>query len=236
VLSKVRWQVSLDSVDSRSHDALRGKWKETMRGLALLREQGAAVTVLTVMSRANESGIDDVYDFCERIGARFCCTPMQPFGAGRDSGANRLSASEILEAMEAFGAQHSLDWRSVRRVFNTARHVQYSWGDRQTCCDLGKGVLSVSPDGTVYPCVHLHGSVPILGNILEAGIEDILLAGNRFRAGLAVDILPECRTCGYRYLCGGGCRAERILTGERDPEHCNLIRGVIERDLALLIS
>ena len=33
----------------------------------------------------------------------------------------------------------------------------------------------------------------------EAGIEDILLAGNRFRAGLAVDILPECRTCGYRY-------------------------------------
>jgi len=68
-----------------------------------------------------------------------------------------------------------------------------------------------------------------------AGIEEILLAGDRFRTGLAVDILPECEACGYRYLCGGGCRAERILMGKRDPEHCSLIRGIIERDLAMLV-
>lgn len=74
-------------------------------------------------------------------------------------------------------------------------------------CGAGRSTLSVGADGTVYPCHMLHDSSLAMGNIFYDDIESILKSpvADKFRR-LSVEDFDDCKDCGYRWVCGGGCR------------------------------
>ncbi len=74
-------------------------------------------------------------------------------------------------------------------------------------CGIGQN-LYVRPDGAAHPCYAWCGEETLIGNVVSDGVAAVLDSPEFTRlAGCTVDTVETCRTCGYRYLCGGACRA-----------------------------
>jgi uncharacterized protein len=74
-------------------------------------------------------------------------------------------------------------------------------------CGMGLN-LYVEPDGNSFPCYAFHQKTKILGNIIEQGLTSVVRSGLFTSLRKAtVDTNPKCKTCKFRYICGGACRA-----------------------------
>lgn len=87
-------------------------------------------------------------------------------------------------------------------------------------CEAGRSALIVDENGDYYPCQNMLPMNVWLGDV-EIGVHKELVEGNRSQF---VDDIWECRKCWARYLCGGGCQADR-RTYKWDfpddvPQHC----------------
>ena len=75
-------------------------------------------------------------------------------------------------------------------------------------CRAGIGYFTLAADCSVYPCHRLIGKDAFK---IEGGLKNISSAGNQWRAN--VDERPGCKDCAIRYLCGGGCKQEALISG-----------------------
>lgn len=76
---------------------------------------------------------------------------------------------------------------------------------RLSGCGSGCEYLSVTPDGSLYPCHQFAGKPDFLMGNVEQGIVRTDIR-DRFRK-CNVYSRPECRKCFARYYCSGGCSA-----------------------------
>ena len=93
-----------------------------------------------------------------------------------------------------------------------------------TTCGLGQN-LYLDPDGNAFSCYAYHRPHSWLGNVFEQGLGKVLESqGFRDLTQCTVDAIEKCRTCEFRYLCGGVCRAWGGETSQRDmsvaPPNC----------------
>lgn len=107
-------------------------------------------------------------------------------------------------------------------------------------CGAGRGMLSVSHDGKVYPCHMLHDDQFLLGSLLDDDLDSILLSKTREECtDLYIDTLDECPECALRYFCGGGCRARAYYTSgslyAKDP-YCTLMKSFYDYSLRRLLT
>lgn len=85
--------------------------------------------------------------------------------------------------------------------------------DARRSCEVGCKILSISADGTVYPCHMLHDSRLAMGNIFKEELTEILSSDiAKTCEELHVDHFDVCNKCTYRYICGGGCRARSFYS------------------------
>ena len=76
----------------------------------------------------------------------------------------------------------------------------------------------VDVNGDVYPCIYLVG-IPAYnsGNVLD-GTYPRAEALQRMADELHVDRRTGCKSCNWRYLCGGGCPVQQLITRGREGE------------------
>lgn len=88
-------------------------------------------------------------------------------------------------------------------------------------CGAGCRTIGVSSTGRVHPCHMLHSER------FSYDSTECMDAHRSYFEQTAIDVVDECRSCEYRYLCGGGCRARAFsLNGDyfdKDP-YCALIK------------
>lgn len=96
-------------------------------------------------------------------------------------------------------------------------------------CGAGVSVISISPDGSVFPCPRFTGEKEfLLGNILTGLNNDkrFIFLNN------SVDNRLDCQNCWARYVCGGGCfYMHWTATGDyqrNDTMWCEWTRQLIE--------
>jgi len=78
---------------------------------------------------------------------------------------------------------------------------------RLSGCGAGSEYLSVTPDGSLYPCHQFAGEEEFLLGNVKTGIDEKKLSLiDRFRS-LNVYTKKECSSCFCRYYCSGGCAA-----------------------------
>ncbi len=94
-------------------------------------------------------------------------------------------------------------------------------GGKVISCGMGKNIISIVPNGDIYPCPSLHYDEYKLGSINDR-IKKIISAGYVFNMEHNVENEhTACYSCKYKYFCGGGCRAEALAEGD--------INGLMER-------
>lgn len=80
-------------------------------------------------------------------------------------------------------------------------------------CGLAQNMISIDSKGDIYPCHILHDESLLLGNIFEKPLKLGNLNRNVIEhcTSANVDNIEGCKSCDYRYLCGGGCRGRAFL-------------------------
>lgn len=78
---------------------------------------------------------------------------------------------------------------------------------------MGDGEISISATGDVYPCQLLHDEKFYAGNIREKSIVEIYNTSKNLKycKDLTVNEIEGCKTCAFKYICGGACRARSFF-------------------------
>jgi len=112
----------------------------------------------------------------------------------------------------------------------------------QKTCGIGEE-LYIEPSGDVFPCYAYHKEHAKIGNAVQTSVAHIM-ASPAFLSycGHSVDTNAGCKTCEYRYLCGGLCKAWEGERAQYDldaaPTNCGVrkesVRRLYEAALAYL--
>lgn len=109
--------------------------------------------------------------------------------------------------------------------------VGYSWDS----CPLA-GNIHIISDGTIYPCEICCDEYFALGNIrkmtLQEALESPIMCKMHQNSRERINIIPECKECIWRHMCGGGCMVLSYLDTKEINHvdyYCNLRKYWFER-------
>ncbi|MDR6128756.1 radical SAM protein with 4Fe4S-binding SPASM domain [Sphingomonas sp. SORGH_AS802] len=226
--------ISLDSsTPEGGHDAIRGAGShaKAMQAVALLRAAGLERVHLNgVVTPSTLEGVEDILDFA-----------WNTMKAERVSLAG--SVINVRDTQQRWGAkQHVLSEEEFAQLENRQYDYHYSRGLAaapafRNQCGVGNGVVSVDPNGDVYPCQTLHEKEFLVGNAFSSDIKSVLdHSPDRDRTRRAtVDKIEECNVCPVRYICGSGCRSEAYTReGDflaRNKDMCPTFFAIAEKKL-----
>lgn len=195
--------ISMDSLDAQTNDKTRGpgSFSRIKAGLDHLIAAGhERIAVSPVMTKHNLGSLPLLIEFSKehpqvRVKTVDYCaykSPDNPYNSELE-----ISAEE---------RQHLND---ILKARNQSNFIMPSPLEFRDGCGMLRGEVSVDPFGWVFPCQSLHYEPFRLGNILDQDLGEILKSSiaNTLRESGHVDSIETCNECGYRYICGGGCRA-----------------------------
>ncbi|MCD4813392.1 TIGR04083 family peptide-modifying radical SAM enzyme [bacterium] len=201
--------VSVDG-DQKSHDARRGlgSYTAVVENLRHYRASTAGIPGAAQLSLAavladgseNNQAVQAVVRLAKQLKIeRTRVRPLLPLGRARHF--------EIQPTAKILG-QGMNSMQSLQEGIHITRN-----------CGLGQN-LYIASSGEVYPCYAHFNPADCLGTIHELGLAEIMLLP-RFKQWRAtqVDHDPVCKTCEYKYLCGGMCHA-----WDREKDGCQALK------------
>ena len=229
--SKHRFLVGL-SIDGtiHTHNAYRkdafgqNTFKEIMNTAHLLKKKKVEFNILTVVNNKTSRSIQKIYAFFKKYDYRYlqyipCLDPIdEPSGQRDYSLTPEIYGKFLCELFDLWYAD-LMHGRSVSiRTFDN--YISILQGFEPESCDM-KGICSVQQvieaDGSVYPCDFYVLDQYKLGNIYDLSFKDLhyTKVGQQF----IKESLPkktQCQTCEYAFLCRGGCKRHREMSGDKD--------------------
>ena len=195
--------VSLDGASADVHDAIQGPgaFRQALRGVQRLGAAGIDVGINVCLMKSNLQDVE------ANLFALVRSLPFQvsvQFGKFVDEGRGFDIRSESPTADEMARLLPIL-----AEKFLSSGWSPTSTSKRATC---GFGAsYSVYANGDVSPCLSPRY---IAGNILRENVEDVLERVSSNAARAHVDLMPLCRSCDLRYICGGKCHLAQLTQGQ----------------------
>ena len=225
-------QFSFDGVGY--HDWMRGvpgAEQAVLDALKRCQERGIPTSISMVVCRESVGSIRESVNLMASLGVRSMKVGnASPQGEWLHQPEHYLTQAELYDAFLRYiphffkdgmpltlGLEGFFDYdkdREETASFSDKSIPEESFGKALMCGHVRRGMY-VSPKGNILPCMSMVGG-PIeeqFPNMLETPLEDILdkkslyMDINNLRISDYMEHNPECRTCEYRTLCCGGCRA-----------------------------
>ncbi|MET3939126.1 radical SAM protein with 4Fe4S-binding SPASM domain [Paenibacillus sp. PvP094] len=190
--------ISLDSLKKEEHDANRGKgaWRLAMRAIELLLEAGGKLKINQTVTKNNLDAVEDIIDYARKTNSKLVVVPLAGLGRGKQNN-YELNYTQRLQYESTVMNKYHSQGLAVKQ-FNLQQH-----------CGHGLSEFSIDSRGNVYPCKLMHESSFLAGNIKDNDLAGIYNDSHVFKESRDrhVDNLPTCKSCSFKYMCGGGCRA-----------------------------
>lgn len=244
-------KVSFDGLGH--HDWLRnseGAEEDALRAIRLCVDNGFRVKAQTNVHRWNIDTMSATATLLDEIGVdemRIIRTTEVPRWNENAKGAT-LDLDEYYDKMLEFArtyiaASHQMDidiWQFLsvfpRNRAYRMRPVECKAGeyrDSIPVCRGNRGMIAVSANGNVFPCMQMSGYYEargdILGNVKADGLQPLIQSGRYLSevcatVGELAKVNSKCGSCTYFKHCAGGCRAIALtLTQDKmgiDPAKC----------------
>ncbi|TFG58790.1 MAG: anaerobic sulfatase maturase [Spirochaetales bacterium] len=207
-----------------------GTYTQVIRGLELLREAGAEVNVLTLVSAANADQPLKVFrHLVEDLGLRYLqfipCVEFSPEGLRPWS----ITAGQWGVFLNTVFDEWQVRWRRRVSVRNFDAVLHLLAEGRSVSCDHGtdcREYLVVEHNGDVYPCDFFVKPELKLGNILTHSWEEMRSSPLYAAFGaLKLAARAECAGCPYWKICAGDCVKHRGRDTAAAPEKSLLCAG-----------
>jgi radical SAM protein with 4Fe4S-binding SPASM domain len=213
-------QVSIDSASARRHNWLRGSEKAfdwAVKAIETLVQYDVRVCVSTTLSHYNYLELHDIADLASDLGASHYRARLM-IGNRRN---NRLQITKeqykqaVKVLLELRDYYKTMTVEQLHHWFLIDRAVPYCVDrDITIPCGAGLSKCSLTHDFRVTPCIAL---AHLFSSPIDKGIVEEWRNGKVFGQWRRIysSLRGKCSVCGYRYLCGGGCRANVYgITGD----------------------
>lgn len=215
-------QLSLDGTEN-THNAIRGEgnFRKVLRATHFLKNAG--IRVLWSFTAHSENWRD-----FEQIAELARQNHVDKLWSDRLIPENVETAPRTLthkQCADYFVGMNKARQRAGQTQIAMNRALQFQTaGGRPYQCSAGHGLITIMPDGTVFPCRRLPVSV---GNLFERDLSEIYFYSEFMQKLRAFSMPQDCQPCLYRFQCKGGLRClSHAIYGDpfrRDPG-CSLLR------------
>lgn len=216
-------QVSIDG-DKKTHDKIRGvgSFDKSIEGIKKIKSLGIFTSISFTAHKQNYKDIPKIVKIAKELGVhRFWSDRLIPEGHGKNLQEYLFTPDETLEYVKLLKKESLKSTINPfsKTIIGTQRALQFMpYLEEPYSCTAGKTLLTLMPNGTVYPCRRLPVSV---GNIKEKSFEDIYFK-NELVAKLQNDGTNEgCEECSFKDKCNGGLKClSYAVTGSpftKDP-------------------
>jgi len=254
-------EISIDGMDTASHDAIRGidgAFDRSVNGIRNCVTAGIYSCIATTVTRQNYGQIEGIHLLAKDLGVnRMICFNFIPTGRGLDIAAQDISPCqredllrtilshnhdgekpEVLSTAPQFArAALSEDCHNGVPVghFHAGNGLEgrtRALADFIGGCGAGRLYCSIEPDGNVQPCVFLPVTV---GNVREKPFLEIWRNAAVLRQLRDRSSLSgHCAICGSKQVCGG-CRARAwAYFGDLNAPDPGCINNLSYRDRACM--
>ena len=207
--------VSVDGPDfmtnqMRCHEDGKGAFDEIMSGVKKLRENGLEVDgAVCTLGQHNVSYPEQIVDFFAQNHISFKPRPANVLGREIKNRTTTRPGQWYDAYVRMYRQSQGVD------IDNYSIHIHeenvYTPIRDYIClrypCGAAREVISVNPDGSVYPCDGFKGEKNfVMGNIMEESLGEMLKKDwvVQLRNRVASDI-PKCSKCVYRAMCCSCC-------------------------------
>jgi radical SAM protein with 4Fe4S-binding SPASM domain len=223
--------ISLDGLEE-VHDNIRGKgaFQKAARGIQNLINAGIFPAISFTATKTNCKDLDSLIDFIAGIGIRTIgINNLSPEGRCLNiykdivpifPGQNK-QVSDVVEEKRNKYPEMKIEC-GLGFYYHLPRSYEYFKENPQNYkikhlkdgCGAASTSCLVTSTGEVLPCNGL--TMFPGGNIRESDLPDIWTNSENFKqirdlAKLSMDEVPHCKSCKYRYICDGGCRASAYM-------------------------
>ena len=218
-------QISLDAHVPEVHEKYRspGSFERALATARKLMERGIIVGCDCVVSKGNFGLLEDFIGFLEENG--FAGLTLIKLKQGH------LSVDEFKDASVGYGdyakfidwlcrrdspMEITIDCSSVPSLCATLSEEEET-ALHSAGCPVGHTLISIAPNGDIYPCAALTGGAHRLGNVFEDDFDELwchhpLLKRMR---GIKETVGGKCAECSKLNVCRAGCRGiAESLTGD----------------------
>jgi radical SAM protein with 4Fe4S-binding SPASM domain len=207
-------QVSIEGT-AATHDSIRGQghFAKTVAAIKHLRRERIRTIISFTAHRGNFQEFSEVAQLGRRLKVnRVWADRLIPCGTGTQLREQIMTPSETKAFFEIMKqAREKRDWFN-RTEISMHRALQFLVGDgRPYHCTAGDSLLTVQPNGDLYPCRRM----PIrVGNLLETPLLELYNHSTLLRQ-LRHQISEGCQNCFYATVCRGGLKClSYAVTGD----------------------
>ena len=229
--------LSLDALDPDRHDEfrrVRGAWRNTVEGAAILNRTGLPFIVQTTAGSHNAGELEDIADFAyERLAAKvWNLYFLVPTGRGQFvSDMTPGQYDEVLASLHSIQRKYKgrmlVNAKCAPHYIKTALQRASSNDDSAPSdadpalrvysggaggCPAGTHYMGIRPNGDVTPCPYL----PVFaGSLRTASLTDLWASSDLFKGiRRRTELGGRCGACELNAQCGG-CRARAYgMTGD----------------------
>ncbi len=208
-------QVSIDGLRT-THDEIRGpgSYENAVSAIRHLVRHRIRTLISFTAQRGNFREFGEVAKLARKLKvSRIWADRPIPCGAGEELRGLALTPDETREFFEAM---HGARTRATRRWFggtDVAMHRALQFlvaGGKPYRCRAGDSLVTIQPDGTLFPCRRMPISV---GNVTETPLARLYHESELFgRLRDASRIADGCENCTYAQWCRGGLKCLSYAT------------------------
>ena len=247
-------QISLDGTTEVIHETARGlgSFQKTLNGIkTAVSINKDKVKVSYTLTDSNIHDIKELPEFCYNnqiasihinkvihVGKgmhheiEFCQSRFdEEYSLFNNNAAKQNAKIHYQREIKEIGIEKKRPFLSITSSFDLTPKI--SVANKLISCGAGIAIISIAPDGYVYPCPSLHIDDYKIG-ITRDSIIQILENGKVFNEKHNVEAQnTACYNCDYKYFCGGGCRAEAYSRGDIDGKYsdcstilCDIVKAI----------
>jgi radical SAM protein with 4Fe4S-binding SPASM domain len=203
-------QVSIEG-GRKTHDSIRGlgNFNLVVKGIERMNDAGISTYVSFTAHGDNFREFGGVAETCRKLGVDcLWADRLIPCGRAKELANNALTPSqtrEFFQIMKRTRSNLTGGWGRNKIELRMKRSLQFLIGGGMPYrCSAGDRLMTVMPDGTVYPCRRMPISV---GNLSVRSLSEIYF-DNEFMQALRdpAGVPDGCGNCLHARACQGGSR------------------------------
>lgn len=216
----------------------------TVAHIRRLTEAGLRVALRATITSRNQDCLPEIARHHRDIGGTGTAfVPVNPVNSDEAILPADLlpSPQRVLEGLAQVFEDRTWDTKDLFPFNLYASHLRCGARNARGCGAPYGNTPVVDVNGDVYPCIYLVGIQRYyLGNLMDGTYPDRRVL-DAMMEGLHVDHMAECRSCAWRYICGGGCPVGKLtvfdnpLATPATLEYCRGIRCDYARKIIELL-
>lgn len=190
----------------------KSSFKETMRGIEILKTYGVSFGILSVITNPAVDQVDEIYQFFKSLHVKSVdFLPSYLPDGGEEVNLDPVKWGEFLIRVfdiwkEDLSFEIGYLSNIVQKIYNLEDEVENNWLLCEFSSECGNN-LSLTPDGDLFFCECLIGLEEYsLGNVYKSSMKKLLESERNVKRKEEFNIKSQiCLNCDIFKICQGGC-------------------------------